>query len=93
MTRKKIGFRNSTITFFADSMIIENIRSLNDAQHQVFDILNEWCRDYMKNLNSKVVVNRRFWVTFSIFFACILLDLQKNTRKSHIFLDAPQTYT
>ena len=38
-----------------DSLINENIQSLNVKQRQVFDGIHEWARDYVKNLSCKHV--------------------------------------
>ena len=48
---------------------------------------------FLLQMSLRVVVNRRFWNTFFIFFACILLNFKKHTRKYHTFLHAPQSYT
>ena len=49
------GFSCSTHPVFPDSLINENIRSLNVKQRQVFDVIHKWARDYVKNLSSKHV--------------------------------------
>ena len=49
------GFSCSTHPVFQDSLINENIRSLNVKQRQVFDVIHKWARDYVKNLSSKHV--------------------------------------
>ena len=46
------GFSCSTHPAFQDSLINENIRSLNVKQRQVFEV-HKWARDYVKNLSSK----------------------------------------
>ena len=35
----------------SDDQLRESIRSLNEKQHQAYDIVLSWCRDKMKNLN------------------------------------------
>ena len=52
---KRVRFGISKVPIFSDNMINKNIRSLNDKQSQVFDIVHKWSRDYMKNLNSRVL--------------------------------------
>ena len=49
------GFSCSTHPVFQDSLINENIRSVNVKQRQVFDVIHKWARDYVKNLSSKHV--------------------------------------
>ena len=49
------GFSCSTHPVFQDSLINENIRSLNVKQRQVFDVIHKWARNYVKNLSSKHV--------------------------------------
>ena len=49
------GCNRSTLPLFQDSIISENIRSLNLKQRQVFEVINKWSRDYVKNLSSKVM--------------------------------------
>ena len=49
------GFSCSTHPVFQDSLINENIRSLNVKQRQVFDVIHKCVRDYVKNLSSKHV--------------------------------------
>ena len=46
------GFSCSTHPVFQDSLINENIRSLNVKKRQVFDVIHKWERDYLKNLSS-----------------------------------------
>ena len=41
--------------FFTDDVINEHIRSRNDAQQKVFDVLHKWSRDYEKSLRSKTI--------------------------------------
>ena len=41
--------------YFADDAINEQIRSLNDEQPKVFDVLHKWSRDYIKSLRSKTI--------------------------------------
>ena len=41
--------------FFTDDVISEHIRSLNDEQRKVFDVLHKWSRDYIKSLRSKTI--------------------------------------
>ena len=36
--------------FFTDNVINEHIRSPNDEQQKVFDVLHKWSRDYIKSL-------------------------------------------
>ena len=36
-------------------MFNEHIRSLNDEQRKVFDVLHRWSRDYIKSLRSKTI--------------------------------------
>ena len=50
---EKSGFSCSTNPVFQDSLINENIRSLNVKQRQVFDVIHKWARDYAKNWSSK----------------------------------------
>ena len=49
------GFSCSTQPVLQDSLINENIRSLNAKQWRVFDVIHKWARDYVKNLSSKHV--------------------------------------
>ena len=49
------GFSCSTHPVFQDSLINENIWSLNVKQRQVFDVIHKWARDYVNNLFSKHV--------------------------------------
>ena len=49
------GFSCSTQPVFQDSLINENIRSLNAKQWRVFDVIHKWARDYVKDLSSKNV--------------------------------------
>ena len=49
------SFSCSTRPVFQDSLINENIRSLNVKQRQVFDVIQKWARDYVENLSSKHV--------------------------------------
>ena len=49
------GLSCSTDPVFQDSLINENIRSLNVKQRQIFDVIHKWVRDYVKNLPSKHV--------------------------------------
>ena len=49
------GCNRSTLPVFQDSIISENIRSLNLKQRQVFEVIHKWSRDYVKNLSSKVM--------------------------------------
>ena len=49
------GFSCSIYPVFQDTLINENIRSLNVKQRQVFDVIYELARYYMKNLFSKHV--------------------------------------
>ena len=49
------GFSYSTHPVFQDSLINENMRSLNVKQRQVFDVIYNWARDYVKNLSSRYV--------------------------------------
>ena len=58
------GFSCSTHPVFQDSLINENIRSLNVKQRQVFDIIPKWARDYMKNLSSK---HAKYIKSFHVF--------------------------
>ena len=43
-----------TVLVFQDS-IGENISSLNPKQRQVFEIIHQWSKDYIKNLSRKVM--------------------------------------
>ena len=38
---------------FSDDMINEHIRSLNEEQQKVFDVLHKWSKDFIKNVGSK----------------------------------------
>ena len=49
------GCNRSTLPVFQDSIISENICTLNPKQRQVFEIIHKWSRDYGKNLSSKVM--------------------------------------
>ena len=48
-------FSCSTHPVFQDSLINENIGSLNVKQRQIFDVIHKWARDYVKNLSSRHV--------------------------------------
>ena len=37
-------------SLFSDEMINEHIRSLNEEQWKVFDVLHNWSKDFIKNL-------------------------------------------
>ena len=52
-----IGFGSnpSTLLVFQDSIIRENVCSLNPKQRQDFEVIHKWSRDYVKNLSSKVM--------------------------------------
>ena len=41
--------------FFTDGLINEQIRSLNEEQQKVFDVLHKRSRDYIKSLRSKTL--------------------------------------
>ena len=41
--------------FFTDDLINEQIRSLNEEQQKVFDVLQKRSRDYIKSLRSKTL--------------------------------------
>ena len=43
-------FGNHRFPIFADNVINENIRSLNEKQRQVFDSVHKWSKDYVKNV-------------------------------------------
>ena len=49
------GCNGSTLPVFQDSIISENIRSLNLKQRQVFEVIHKWSRDYVTNFSSKVM--------------------------------------
>ena len=59
------GFSCSTHPVLEDSLINEYIRSLNVKQRQVFDVINKWARDYVKNLSAK---HMKYKTPFHIFF-------------------------
>ena len=59
-----ISLQIATSDYGAVNMINENIRLFNDKQHQVFGIVCKWSRDYIKNLNSRVL---KKVTTFYIF--------------------------
>ena len=52
-----LGRNGSTLPLYQDSVISENIRSLNAKQRQLFEVIHKWSRDYMKNLSSKTIKN------------------------------------
>ena len=52
-----LGRNGSTLPLYQDSIISENIRSLNAKQRQLFEVIHNWSRDYMKNLSSKTIKN------------------------------------
>ena len=45
-----VDFGNHRLPIFADNVINENIRSLNEKQRQVFDGVHKWSKDYIKNV-------------------------------------------
>ena len=47
----------STLPLYQDSVISENICSLNAKQRKLFEVIHKWSRDYMKNLSSKTIKN------------------------------------
>ena len=51
----RYGFNRTTLPVFQDSILRENICSLNNKQRQVFEIIHKWSTDYIKNLSSKVM--------------------------------------
>lgn len=62
-------------TIFLDQVINENIRSLNDVQRKLFDVVQKWSRDFIKNLCSKVCHTvKRFYIflTDGAGYYCIL---------------------
>ena len=54
-----LGCDGSTLPLCQDSVISENIRSLNAKQRQLFEVIHKWSRDYMKNLSSKTIKNMK----------------------------------
>ena len=38
-----------------DNIIIENIRSLNMKQREIFNFIHKWSKDYIKSLRCKVI--------------------------------------
>ena len=71
------GFSCSTQPVLQDSLINENIRSLNAKQWRVFDVIHKWARDYVKNLSSKHV---KYIKPIHIF-----LTGRAEVGKSHLF--------
>ena len=61
-----LGCNGSTFPLFQDSVIDENICSLNAKQRQLFKVTNKWSRDYMKDLSCKTMKNIK---PFHIFLA------------------------
>ena len=51
-----VSFNNFRIltNIYQDSIINSNIRSLNQKQREVFDIVHKWARDHLKYLSSAV---------------------------------------
>ena len=49
------GCNHSILLVFQDSIIKENVCSLNPKQRQDFEVIHKWSRDYVKNLSSKVM--------------------------------------
>ena len=75
------GFSCSTHPVFQDSLINENIGSLNVKQRQIFDVIHKWARDYVKNLSSRHVK----YINPFIFFLQLELVLISQTL-SRLFL-------
>ena len=65
-----LGCSGSTLPLFQDSVIGENICSLNAKQRQLFKVTNKWSRDYMKDLSCKTIKN------CVIFFSQGVLELE-----------------
>ena len=59
-----VDFGNQGLQIVSDNVVNETIRSLNEKQRQVFDIVHKWARDYIKNLNSRVP---KYVTPFNIF--------------------------
>ena len=55
MVSEPKSLTNKLCAYFADDAINEQIRSLNDEQPKVFDVLHKWSRDYIKSLRSKTI--------------------------------------
>ena len=64
-----LGGNGYTVPLYQDSVISENICSLNAKQRQLFEVIHKWSRDYMKNLSSKTVKNIK---PFHIFLTGVL---------------------
>ena len=45
---------NTHLPCFSDSVTNKSIRSPNEKQREVFDIVNKWYRDFVKNLSAKL---------------------------------------
>ena len=45
-----LGGNGYTIPLYQDSVISENIHSLNAKQRQLFEVIHKWSKDYLKNL-------------------------------------------
>ena len=50
-----LGGSGYTVPLYQDSVVSENIRFLNAKQQQLFEVIHEWSRDYIKNFSSKII--------------------------------------
>ena len=50
-----LGGNGYTLPLYQDSVISENIPSLNAKQRQLCEVIHKWSRGYMKNLSSKTI--------------------------------------
>ena len=71
-------------------MINENVRSLSDKQHHIFDIVHKWSKYYIKNLNLWVL---KKIAPFYIFLTGGgFLDISHLTKTIHMSLTKTLMY-